>query len=238
MKTYSSYINNFDNSALVISKLRKSNKKFSKFCDKQMENPESRGQSLESFLIMPVQRIPRYTLLLRELIKNSVASDPDFPLLEAAFNALSEIADSINTNKKDAESSEKVFEIQENLIGLSHPIVSPSRRFVKEGVLNYLADFKDMAKFDKTKKRRTVYLFNDLLVTAKGDKKLYITNEFPLSDIRVDVTKSGDYSVMVITYGSKVCAYTDGDGGDMAEWAKTIIKEKSTLEEKRQSFLR
>lgn len=238
MKTYSTYINNFDNSALTIGKLRKSNKKFSKFCDKQVENPESRGQTLESLLIMPVQRIPRYILLLRELIKNSVASDPDLPLLENAFNTLSEIADLINTNKKDAESSEKVFAIQENLIGMSHPLVSPSRRFVKEGVLNYLADFKDMAKFDKSKKKQTVYLFNDLLVTAKGDKNLYITNEFPLSDVRVDTTTSGNYSIMVISYANKVCAYTDGEGGNMKEWVDAINKEKREIELKRKTFLK
>lgn len=188
---------------------------------------------------MPVQRIPRYILLLRELIKNSVATDPDLPLLEDAFTALSEIAALINTNKREAESSEKVYAIQENLIGLSHPLVSPSRRFVKEGVLNYLEDFRDMAKFDKAKKRRTVYLFNDLLVTAKGDKKLYITSEFPLSDIRVTTTTTSDsHTVMVITYGGKVCAYTDGDGGNVAEWVQAINKEKDSIEAKRMTFLR
>ena len=43
---------------------------FATFCHRiQTTEPRCRGLSLSSFLIMPIQRIPRYVLLLRELLK-------------------------------------------------------------------------------------------------------------------------------------------------------------------------
>ena len=38
---------------------------------KAQQSPRCAGQSLQSLLIMPVQRVPRYELLLRELIKQT-----------------------------------------------------------------------------------------------------------------------------------------------------------------------
>ena len=48
-------------------------------------DPRSAGQSLQSYLIMPVQRVPRYKLLLAELIKRTLEDHPDFASLEMAL---------------------------------------------------------------------------------------------------------------------------------------------------------
>lgn len=41
----------------------------------------------QSFLIMPVQRIPRYQLLLKELQKRTPADHPDMPFIQVAARA-------------------------------------------------------------------------------------------------------------------------------------------------------
>jgi|EP01047_Picozoa_sp_COSAG01_P006616 hypothetical protein len=41
----------------------------------------TRGQSLESLLITPIQRLPRYMLLLSELQKHSAPTHADYPAL-------------------------------------------------------------------------------------------------------------------------------------------------------------
>ena len=47
--------------------------------------PESRGKTLESYLITPIQRIPRYLLLLLELQKHTEADHPRMPQLQEAI---------------------------------------------------------------------------------------------------------------------------------------------------------
>lgn len=51
----------------------------SKVCS---QDPRSNQQSLSSFLIMPIQRIPRYELLLRELKKKTPEQHPDFDKID------------------------------------------------------------------------------------------------------------------------------------------------------------
>ncbi|GBG24741.1 Rho guanine nucleotide exchange factor, putative [Hondaea fermentalgiana] len=55
-----------------------------------------RGQTLESILIMPIQRVPRYKLLLEELIKATAADDPCHIMLEESAENVRAVADTIN----------------------------------------------------------------------------------------------------------------------------------------------
>jgi len=45
-------------------------------------SPRLKGQSISSILIMPVQRVPRYKLLLKELLKETKSTHPAYPILE------------------------------------------------------------------------------------------------------------------------------------------------------------
>jgi len=72
-RIYQSYLENYDDAVRVLTQLRKDKPDFDFFCKLQ---EKCEGLSLESFLIMPVQRLPRYLLLLSELIKRSQARTP------------------------------------------------------------------------------------------------------------------------------------------------------------------
>ncbi len=67
LRLYSSYIRNFDVAQRTLQDRREHNSAFVEF----VEECEKRagGQHLESFLIMPVQRLPRYQMLLNGLLK-------------------------------------------------------------------------------------------------------------------------------------------------------------------------
>jgi hypothetical protein len=70
----------------------------------------------------PVQRIPRYELLITELKKNTTPNHADYTSLEEAQQNIQIIAKSINESKKQAENREKILSIQGALEGYS---VSP-----------------------------------------------------------------------------------------------------------------
>ena len=64
-KLYTAYVNNYDTAAALCEQLQSSNQKFRAFCQQADKNPRCKGLSLLSYLIMPVQRLPRYSMLLK-----------------------------------------------------------------------------------------------------------------------------------------------------------------------------
>jgi hypothetical protein len=66
---------------------------------------------------MPIQRIPRYVLLLRELIKSTNQQHPDYENLNNALAQIKELADYINTRKRDTDEANKILAIQKRIIG-------------------------------------------------------------------------------------------------------------------------
>ena len=131
-----------------------------------------RGQTLRSFLIMPgaspapchamhsyttlffspcaVQRVPRYRLLLKELLSHTPEEHADRRALEKALGIVEQAATHINEGIRRRENMEKILEVQQDE-GVS--LVQPSRVFMKEGTLFKLCrrGFKEF----------TFYLFND-----------------------------------------------------------------------------
>lgn len=64
--TYTRYINNYDQSLKTLQWATSHSPEFAKFLADQQE---AKSLSLSAFLIMPVQRLPKYELLLREALK-------------------------------------------------------------------------------------------------------------------------------------------------------------------------
>ncbi len=60
------------------------------------QSPLLKGQSLPSILITPLQRVPRYKLLLQQLQKSLPPSHPSQPNVQKACDMVSQVADQIN----------------------------------------------------------------------------------------------------------------------------------------------
>ena len=59
--------------------------RFRAFEEKCIQDPRSKGLNLTSLLITPIQRTPRYKLLLADLIKHTPWEHPDRKNLERAM---------------------------------------------------------------------------------------------------------------------------------------------------------
>jgi hypothetical protein len=65
LKSYTTFCNKYDQIYKMYESLKETRKPFRKFLERVEYQPEVKYQALPSFLILPVQRIPRYNLLLR-----------------------------------------------------------------------------------------------------------------------------------------------------------------------------
>ena len=81
---------------------------------------------LSNFLILPVQRVPRYILLLEDLKKNTMADHPDYRDINNALLMVTEITEKVNEGQRKIENLSQCLSIQHSLNGLKEPIVSKS----------------------------------------------------------------------------------------------------------------
>ena len=77
LKMYSIYIENFENAMNMIDKYKKKNKKFAAILEDIQISPELNQLSIQNHMLTPVQRIPRYKLLLEDYIKQLPEDSPD-----------------------------------------------------------------------------------------------------------------------------------------------------------------
>lgn len=108
-KMYNDYGNNYDNAIAQYNKYMKE-----PAFTTQVQNCDGSHTlklRLEPLLIMPVQRIPRYNLLLQDLLKNTHATHPDKKLLEVALQKMQDITAYLNKDIKVAENQKKFLEL-------------------------------------------------------------------------------------------------------------------------------
>jgi hypothetical protein len=164
-RIYQSYLENYDDAIKTLGQVRREKADFDFFCRLQ---EKCEGMSLESFLIMPVQRLPRYLLLLSELIKRSEqstsVSDGSLADMNQAKEKIGNIAASINASLHQKESQLKVLAIQQKFEkdARYQELVTPTRYLIRDGPLK-----KRYGKGTRHLSSSTVYhffLMNDILV--------------------------------------------------------------------------
>jgi hypothetical protein len=88
-----------------------------------------------SLLIQPVQRIPRYQLLLAELIKRTPEDHIDYQDLTKALGKVVGIATFVNDRKRQSENARVLQKLQSRLTHTDE-IIQPHRKVLDTGVVN------------------------------------------------------------------------------------------------------
>ncbi|KAJ3445160.1 faciogenital dysplasia protein [Anaeramoeba flamelloides] len=178
LKVYTTFVNRFEQSMDLYNQLSSKNKKFGKFLDKTREAEIKRKEeeqtqqltsnsflSLPSILIMPVQRLPRYVMLLQELLKYSTPfRHKDYQDLQKSLKSIKGVTDQVNETKRRVENLSRLTDINSRLDKNSIAkfelnLVSPSRLYSNE---------YSVICVDDNKKSYVFYLFNDLLLICKS----------------------------------------------------------------------
>uniref|UniRef100_A0A8C1IAT5 Rho guanine nucleotide exchange factor 17 n=1 Tax=Cyprinus carpio TaxID=7962 RepID=A0A8C1IAT5_CYPCA len=163
---YSAYIDNFMNAKDAVRIAKEAKPAFLKFLEQSMrENKEK--QALGDLMIKPVQRIPRYELLVKDLLKHTAEDHPDYTFLLDAQKNIKRLAERINKGRRTAEELEKetrvMQEIEAHIEGVEH-ILNPQRKFLRQEMVVE-------AKTVGGKKDRSLFLFSDLLICTTLKRK-------------------------------------------------------------------
>ncbi|CAI2161420.1 7628_t:CDS:2 [Funneliformis geosporum] len=175
LKMYIIYLKSFPQAITTMERLNKESKDFKKFLQQCQQKPELGGLPFNSFLSLPIQRIPRYKLLTEALLKHTKESHPDYQNLKKCVAQISAIAEEVNEKIRDAENQQKVLEIQATVTNLPKNIVDPARRFIYNGNLYKVTPRQTNNKpfFTATQDLRAHFLFNDLLLFCLDFQGIY-----------------------------------------------------------------
>uniref|UniRef100_A0A5S6QGS3 DH domain-containing protein n=1 Tax=Trichuris muris TaxID=70415 RepID=A0A5S6QGS3_TRIMR len=161
MKLYTAYSRCYPASQQLLGSLRATNKEFKRFCDHQECLPALKGLKLSALLITPVQRIPRYKLLLEQMVGVLNENSKQHRLVSKLLEQIGHLADTVNDCIEEVENSAKIIAVQKLLDSCAPKLLVPGRRLLKEGTLN------KMAQKNSTFRRRMFWLFTDILLYAK-----------------------------------------------------------------------
>lgn len=169
---YSGFINNCTHSAELVLKC-KENPKFVNFMLEQEKKPACNYQTIESFMIMPVQRPPRYVMLMEQLAKYTPVDHPDYSPALAAANNLKKATTMINERKREAENRTMVQSIYLRLEPAVDILMTGPCTFLKEGQL------------DNEGETYQFYLFNCVLLKCRqkdGGIRMIVVEEIPVTE--------------------------------------------------------
>ncbi|KAG7391516.1 hypothetical protein PHYPSEUDO_004586 [Phytophthora pseudosyringae] len=154
-KLYGGYAKDYEEVASLLQNFgRDTRLGFSKFLETCRERSGS-PKPFESLLIMPIQRIPRYKLLLERLCELTAPGYPDAAFLTEAVDRVRAAASLINETVRRQENLETVLQAQKQFAG-QLSLFTADRRLLKSGKL--------MKMSTKRQEEVMIHLFNDILL--------------------------------------------------------------------------
>eukprot|EP01090_Pellita_catalonica_P015093 TRINITY_DN3992_c0_g1_i1.p1 TRINITY_DN3992_c0_g1~~TRINITY_DN3992_c0_g1_i1.p1 ORF type:complete len:1039 (-),score=172.33 TRINITY_DN3992_c0_g1_i1:36-3047(-) len=173
---YSQYCNNHKAANERYEKIRKS-KKISAFLKACQQN--AANYNLGALLITPIQRVPRYPLLLREVLSKTETSHPDHASLTEAISKLIKLTADINQEVLKGDSVLAVSSLSKSITGIKK-LQNSKRQLIKHGPM----------KVTTSEPYTYVLLFDDICAFAapqpNSKKKLMIKETIQLETCWVD----------------------------------------------------
>lgn len=157
MKMYGEYVKNFDRAMDLVNTWTQRSSQFKGVVQNIQKQEVCGNLTLQHHMLEPVQRIPRYELLLKDYLKKLPEDALDRRDAEKALELISTAANHSNAAIRKMEKMHKLLEVYERLGG-EEDIVNPANELIKEGHI------KKMSAKNGTAQDRYLYLFNNMVL--------------------------------------------------------------------------
>ncbi|KAN0012429.1 hypothetical protein ACTFIU_007730 [Dictyostelium citrinum] len=182
IQCYSTYVNNYNNSIKVLEDCKRDNEKFVEFLADQREKASI---ELPGYLIMPIQRMPRYVMLLEDLLKHTAPQHFDYEPIDNAVKSLKKITVQLNERKRESENKQSIQDIYMQLVPPIQDILTPGNCIAANSKLK-----QDSLKF------HFILFQTGLLKVEKSHDELHVKQYYQIKDKPIILTVLQDVPSM------------------------------------------
>jgi len=231
---YMVFTESYPHSAARLRNYKEESAPFNNFL--QGNKSKTGGLSIEDYLIQPVQRIPRYNLLLTDLLKYTPEDHVDYKPLQDALQVMLKIAKDINNSMKQGQNRHIILSIQESFVNLTKgfSFIAPHRLFINQGNVSKVCR--------KATKSRTLFLFNDILVVAStslnSTNKYVLHHRYELSHLRIEDVPDSDIQKNAFTIVGQAKSFVvfDSTHQKKVDWMVNIVSATEEWKAKQKTF--
>jgi len=216
---YSLYVRNYHAALKTISRLEM-DPEYQQFIE---EINILRKLDLMNLLIAPILRLPRYEMLLKELLKHTELESPDYEQVKRAIEEIRAINKLIDSEKGNAERSHRLMRIAKKVYNCP-----PTFDFFDiDSPRDYLGQGPLTVRFKKTNLIRQILLFDDsIIITRKkvsplrGTKNLQFRLIFYFATMQVGLPD--EHSIKLVDNGIRVVLFASKGSEKGNKWLRAI----------------
>ena len=170
---YLQYLIGYDKSSALFQHLQNTNREFCvllKRCETSVPGATlGTSLNLQSYLVQPCQRLPRYQMLFKALLEQSLPDHADINGMKKVSEEITKVVMSVNDNKAEYEDRQTLLSLEQSIQDFG--LVKPGRRVVKEGpIVAY--DLPPLEGAEKCEREKChAVLCTDLLLLSSKNKK-------------------------------------------------------------------
>ncbi|XP_015361776.1 FYVE, RhoGEF and PH domain-containing protein 3 isoform X2 [Marmota marmota marmota] len=230
LKMYGEYVKNFDRAVGLVSTWTQRSLPFKDVIHSIQKQDVCGNLTLQHHMLEPVQRVPRYELLLKDYLKRLPRDAPDWKDAERSLELISTAANHSNAAIRKMEKMHKLLEVYEQLGG-EEDIVNPANELIKEGHIQKLS-----AK-NGTAQDRHLFLFNSMVLYCVPKlrlmgQKFSVREKMDISGLQVqDIVKPNAAHTFIITGRKRSLELQARTEEEKKEWIQVI---QATIEKHKQ----
>ncbi|XP_056301001.1 uncharacterized protein arhgef5 isoform X2 [Pseudoliparis swirei] len=183
---YVPYLTNQSYQDATFQRLMNENAGFRRIVEKLERSPVCQRLPLRSFLVLPFQRITRIKLLVQNIVKRTTPGTPEATQAIKSLRLLEKLIQESNDSITQMKSIESLVSLSAKVDFECRtlPLISQSRRLVREGLVTELMDFS----LKDTERNVYLHLFNDYLLLSlhKEGGRFTVIDHCPVSDLRAE----------------------------------------------------
>ena len=131
LRIYSTYLDTFENTSLIFEECLKKHNRFAKIVKDVEKLPMCQALGLNMHLLAPVQRLPRYKLLLETYLKYQDENGEDFEDTKKAIEIVSSATKDSNKGLQEREMMERMKKLHQRCEPFE--LIQAGRHLLREG---------------------------------------------------------------------------------------------------------
>ncbi|KAA0715130.1 FYVE, RhoGEF and PH domain-containing protein 4 [Triplophysa tibetana] len=235
LKMYGEYVRNFDHAMALLKSWTDRSPQF-KAIILEIQSQEVCGSlTLQHHMLEPVQRVPRYEMLLKDYLKKLPQDHTDRRDAEKSLEIIAMAATHSNTAIRKTENLKKLLEIYE-MLGEEEDVVNASNEFIKMGHILKLAA-RNTSAMD-----RYLFLFNNMLLYCVPKfslvgQKFAVRTRIGIDGMKVMETFNEDYPhTFQVSGKERTLELQASSEQDRLSWIKAFRETIHIFHQKNETF--